>query len=93
MSTWWVRAEESFGAGVSWHGPFADVEAAQRVAADLSKPVTAGDRFAEVVSGSRGGNGIRIREFFRGMDYLPGESGWHRVPPRSGMDIPEDAGR
>jgi hypothetical protein len=45
-----------------------------------------------VVHGPRGGKGVRIREFYRGIDYLPGESGRYPSRPSARLDIPPDAG-
>jgi hypothetical protein len=90
MSDWWVHAEEGLGYGESWHGPF-DLDAAESLTVRLSKPVGAEEKFAELISGKAGQKGRRIREYYRGKSYLPGESGWHDFPPNDDILIPETA--
>lgn len=92
MSAWWVRTEDSYRVGSRWHGPFPDVEAAQRAGAQFTQPGGTETVFAEVIHGPHGGKGERIREFYQGLDYLPGESGWYPTRPPAQVDIPSEAG-
>jgi hypothetical protein len=87
MDAWWVRSETSYGVGSRWHGPYPDVETAQRAAAQFSGQGES-VAFAEVIHGPRGGKGRRVREFHRGQDYLPGESSWYPSRPPWQIDIP-----
>jgi hypothetical protein len=93
MGSWWVRTEETYGFGSTWHGPFEDVEVAERAAIRMSGPLGAEDKFAELIHGPRGGKGKRIREFYLGKDYLPGSSGWYDTAPPHEVDIPPTAGQ
>jgi hypothetical protein len=93
MSSFWVRAEETYGCNESWHGPFDDFERAALAAVRLSTAIGAEDKFAELVHRQKGGEGTRIREYYLGREYETGESGWYERTPPVAVAIPKDAGR
>lgn len=82
---WWIHLDGDQSTA-KWEGPYRHANAAANAAVRFSRQSTS--LLAEVIFGRAGGTGQRLREYYDGVEYLPGESGWHHAAPPKTLLIP-----